>query len=122
MPRFRTVDDYIAAAPAAGHEHLERLRRILRDVAPDADEVIKWNAPFYIEPRYLFSFAAFKAHMAFAPSAETLEAFAKELEGNTTTREYLKIAYHEPLPEDLIRRMAKRRLETVAARDDTSFW
>ncbi len=98
------------------------MRRILRKAAPHAEEVLKWNTPFYVEPRFLFSFSAFKAHLAFAASQETLETFRDELAGYATTKELLKIRYDQDLPEDLLRRMAEYRLKVVSERTDTSFW
>ena len=124
MPTARpsTVPAYIDAAPAAARPHLRKLRALLRKVAPKATETIKWNAPFYVEPRFLFSFSAHKAHLDFAPSQDTLQAFADELAGHRTTKNYLQVAYGEPLPVDLIRRMAAHRVAAVAARSDDSFW
>jgi len=120
--RPTTVDAYIEAAPAEGRPHLRRLRAILKDVAPEAEETMKWNQPFYVEPRYLFSFSAYKAHCNFAPSEETLEAFGEELAGHKTTKNFLQIPYDEPLPEELIRKMAAYRLRVVSEREDDSFW
>lgn len=117
-----TIDDYIAAAPPEAHAHLRRLRALLRRVAPEAREAIKWGTPFFVEPRFLFAFSAHKAHLGFAPSAAALEAFRKELAGHQTTKELLKVRYDEPLPEDLIRRIAEHRLRVVKAREDDSFW
>ena len=34
----------------------------------------------------------------------------------------LQMSYKEPLPEDLVRRIAKRRLRDVRARKDGGFW
>ena len=120
--RPATVDTYIEAAPPEGRAHLRRLRALLAAVAPDAMQVIKWGTPFFVEPRFLFAFSAHKAHLGFAPSAEALEAFRKELAGHQTTKELLKVRYDEPLPEDLIRRIAEHRLRVVKAREDESFW
>ena len=96
--------------------------QVARAAAQGGPETIKWNAPFYVEPRFLFSFSAHKAHLDFAPSQDTLEAFGDELAGHRTTKNYLQVAYDEPLPEDLIRRMAEHRVAAVAARSDDSFW
>jgi len=120
--RPTTVDAYIEAAPEAGRAHLRRVRAILREVAPEADEVIKWNAPFYVEPRFLFSFSAFKAHLAFAPSPEGLDPFRDALDPYAATKNYLKVRYDQALPEDLIREIAERRAEAVRQRDDDGFW
>jgi uncharacterized protein YdhG (YjbR/CyaY superfamily) len=91
-------------------------------VAPEADEVIKWNAPFYVEPRFLFSFSAFKAHLAFAPSPEGLDPFRDALGPYAATKNYLKVRYDQPLPEGLIREIAEHRADAVRRRDDDAFW
>jgi uncharacterized protein YdhG (YjbR/CyaY superfamily) len=118
----RSIPDYIASAPRAGQAHLRRLHALLKSVAPDAEEAIKWGMPFFIEPRFLFSFSAHKAHLNFAPSAAALEFFRKQLKGHPTTKNFLQVPYDAPLPEALIRKIAKHQLRVVRARDDNSFW
>jgi uncharacterized protein YdhG (YjbR/CyaY superfamily) len=118
--RPATVAEYIAAAPLEGQPHLRRLRAILRSVAPNADEVIKWGAPFYVNPRFLFSFSAFRHHCVLAPTPAALAAFSKELAKHQTTKNYLKIPYDEPLPENLIRKIAKYRIRNMG--EGKGFW
>ena len=101
---------------------MRRLYAILKSVAPGAEATIKWGAPFFVEPRFLFSFSAFKAHCVFAPSPEALKAFRTELGKHQTTKNYLKIPYTAPLPEDLIRRIAEYRVRVVCERTDDGFW
>lgn len=120
--RPTTIAQYIKAAPAEGQPHLRRLYAILKDVAPDADQVIKWGTPFFVEPRFLFAFSAHKAHLNFTPMAEGLEPFREELKQHKTTKGMLQLPYDRPLPEALIRRIAKRRLRDVRARKDDAFW
>ena len=124
MPGKRptTIAEYIAAAPKAGQPHLRKVYSILKSVAPKAQEAIKWNTPFFVEPRFLFSFSAFKAHMAFAPMAKALDAFRKDLEKYETTKNFLKIRYDQPVPEALIRKIAKYCVKNVSKRDDDAFW
>ena len=121
MGRPSTIPEYIEAAPPAGHAHLRRLYEILKEVAPYAEEAIKWNTPFFIEPRFLFAFSAFKAHLSFTLTESDHEHFRKELESHQITKCLLKIPYKEPLPEALIRKIAERRLKEVSARKDDSF-
>jgi uncharacterized protein YdhG (YjbR/CyaY superfamily) len=120
--RPTTIAGYIAAAPAVAQPHLRQLHALLKDVAPDAQEAIKWGAPFFVEPRFLYSFAAFKTYCVFVPSAETLAAFEKELASYATTKNFLKLPYDKPLPEALLRRIAKYQLNRVRARKDDAFW
>ncbi len=120
--RPTTIAEYIRAAPREGQPHLRRLYAILKSVAPKAEETIKWNTPFFVEPRFLFAFSAHKAHCSFAPMAAALQAFRKELENYQTTKNYLKIPYNEPVPADLVRRIAEYSLRVVSEREDDSFW
>lgn len=119
-----TIPAYIEGAPEAGQPHLRRVYRLLREAAPEAEEAIKWGVPYFVEPRFLFSFSAFKAHLAFVTSQEVLAAFREEAEGAdyATTKNFLKVRYDQELPAALIRRMAERQLEDVSARETDSFW
>ena len=120
--RPTTITEYIQTAPRHGQPHLRRLYAILKSVAPDAEEAIKWGTPFFVEPRFVFAFSAHKAHLNFAPSPAALKAFREELEEHQTTRNFLQVPYNEPLPEDLIRKIAERRLQNVRERGDDGFW
>jgi len=120
--RPTTIAEYIQAAPREGHPHLRRLYKLLKSVAPKAEEAIKWGTPFFVEPRFLFAFSAHKAHLNFAPMAAGLKPFRKELEQHKSTENYLQIPYDKPLPEDLIRRIAERCVRDLRGRDDEAFW
>ncbi len=120
--RPTTIAEYIDAAPPVGQPHLRRLYAILQSVAPEAEEAIKWGNPFFVEPRFLFAFSAHKAHCNFFLAAAALEAFRQELAMHKTTKNFLQIPYDQPVPEDLIRRIAKYRLLSVREREDDAFW
>ena len=120
--RPTTIAGYIQAAPREGQPHLRRLYAILKSIAPEAEEAIKWGTPFFVEPRFLFAFSAHKAHLNFTPTPAGLEPFRKELARHRTTKMMLQMSYTEPLPEDLVRRIARRRLRDVRARKGGGFW
>ena len=118
--RPTTIAAYIRAAPREGQPHLRRLYAILKGVAPEAEEVIKWGNPFFINPRFVFAFSAHKAHCNFAPGAAALKAFRKDLEKHQTTENFLQLPYDQPLPEALILRIAKYRIRNMG--DGEAFW
>ena len=120
--RPTTVDAYIASAPARARPHLRRMRQILAEAAPHAEQVIKWNTPFFVEPRFLFGFSAHKAHLGFAPTAAAMKHFARELADHPATKNTVTLPYADPLPEDLLRRMAAFCVREVKARPTDSFW
>ena len=119
--RPTTIAEYIRAAPREGQPHLRRLYAILKSVAPEAEETIKWGTPFFVEPRFLFAFSAHKAHCNFAATAAALEPFRHELEQHKTTKKgILQIPYDKPLPEALVRKIARYRLRNMG--DSDAFW
>ena len=120
--RPTTIAAYIQAAPAQAQPHLRKLHALLKRVAPDAQEAIKWGNPFFVEPRFLFAFSAHKAHLSFIPTAAARAAFDEELKSHQTTQHMLKVSYTEALPEDLIRRMAEYCVRELRERESDSFW
>jgi uncharacterized protein YdhG (YjbR/CyaY superfamily) len=120
--RPTTIAEYIVAAAEAGQPHLRRLYVVLKQAAPRAQEVITWGNPVFEEPRFLFAISAHKAHLSFAPGTEAMETFRQDLRQHTTTKHFLKVAYGEPLPADLIRRIAEHRVKVVGERQDDGFW
>ena len=120
--RPTTIADYIQAAPRQGQPHLRELYALLKSVAPEAKETIKWGTPFFVEPRFLFAFSAHKAHINFAPMAKAMDPFRKELAQHKTTSNFLQIPYSEPLPVPLIRRIAKHCVREAQRRTTDKFW
>jgi len=121
--RPKTIPEYIKAAPEESKAHLTRLYAILRGVAPKAEETIKWGMPFFVEPRFLFAFSAHKAHVGFTSSNDALDPFRDKLRDYEITKTgILKIPYNKPIPENLIKKIAKARMRIVGDRNDESFW
>jgi uncharacterized protein YdhG (YjbR/CyaY superfamily) len=112
-----TIDEYILAAPPQSQEKLMQLRSILREVAPDATEQIKWGYPVMEQKRILFSFAAFKSHINFMPTGPTIAIFKAELAGYKTGKDTIQLTYDKPLPAELIRKIAAHRLKDVLEND-----
>ena len=113
MAKPTTIDEYIAAAPEQAQEKLHELRALLREVAPNATEAIKWGQPVLEEKRILFSFSAYKDHLNFMPTRSGLVPFKEELGGYKTGRDTIQLPYDKPLPRELIRKIAERRRADV---------
>src|SRR5262245_7708274 len=92
-----TIAEYIQGQPKVAQPHLRRIHAILAKVAPEADQVIKWGNPFFVEPRFLFAFGATKNHVNFAVTPAGFAPFAKELAKLKTTKHYLQLPYDQPL-------------------------
>ena len=112
----RTVDEYMAQVPAKFRPTLERLRKTIKAVAPDAEEVISYKMPAFRQNGMLVYFAAFEDHCSlFAVSSEVrrkLPALKPFVSGRGT----LRFTAERPLPARLVARIVKLRLAENAAR------
>lgn len=117
MSKPSTIDEYINAAPEAAKEKLHEIRAILKEVAPNAREEIKWGQPVLTENRILFSFAAFKSHLNFMPTKPSLDPFREELTEYKTGQDTIQFPYDKPLPAELIRKIATYRYNDVMDND-----
>jgi len=112
-----TVDEYIDAAPKEAQSKLRELRAILREIAPDATEALKWGSPVFEEDRILFAYSAYKSHLNFMPTRSTLAEFEHELSEYTIGRDTIQLPYDKPLPKELIRTIALHRARDVREND-----
>jgi len=114
----RTVDEYIKSAPADSQLKLRELRKILRKVAPNATEAIKWGSPVFEQGRILFAYTAHRSHLNFVPTKPALEPFLDELSEFKMGKDSIQFPYGKPLPKTLIRKIAAFRVKQVQDDDD----
>lgn len=112
-----SVDDYIDSAPPFAQDKLRELRSILKEVAPDAVEMLKWGYPVFFENRILFSYSAFKTHINFMPTGPAMKPFEEELSEYVTGKDTIRISYDKPIPKSLIRKIAEHRIKDVREND-----
>lgn len=119
MPKTKptTVNEYIDAAPKEVQEKLREIRAILKEVAPNATETLKWGQPVFEERRILFSFASYKSHLNFMPTGPAMEPFKEELTEYKTGKDTIQFPYNKPLPKELIRKIAAYRAMDVREND-----
>lgn len=96
---------------------LHELRAILKKVAPQATEVLKWGVPVFEDRRILFSYAAYKSHLNFMPTNPAMKPFKKDLSAFKTGKDTIQFPYGQPLPKALIRRIAAYRIKQVKNHD-----
>lgn len=116
-PRPRTIAEYIESAPPQARNHLQNLYALLKKLAPDATEAIKWGSPVFEEGRILFAFSAHKTHINFAPTPTALEPFRDQLGKYKAGKVTLQIPYDEPIPAALVRKIARFRIRDVREND-----
>ena len=113
-----SVEDYLAALPAAERAALEKLRKTIKAAAPDATETISYQMPAFKEHgRFLVSYAAFKDHCSFFPaSLAVIEAHKEELTPFVSGKGTLRFTPDEPIPAALVRKIVEARIAEIAAR------
>jgi uncharacterized protein YdhG (YjbR/CyaY superfamily) len=108
---FQSVDEYIASQPESSQGALVRVREAIRKALPRAEEVISYNMPTYkIDGDTVLQFAAWKSHYSlYAASEPILREFEDELRAYTIEKGTIRFPLSEPVPEDLIGRIAAFR-------------
>jgi len=115
MAEFKTVDDYLAAVPSPERSVLERVRRAIKEAAPEAEEKIAYRIPQHNGDGV--EFAAFKDHLRlFVTDSSVGQRFADELEGFKVKNTAVHFSVHHPLPDDLVQTIVRYRIEKNEAR------
>ena len=109
--QFKTIDEYIAAAPEDIQATLQKLRRVIQEAAPDAREVISYSMPAFKQNGILVYFAAFRKHIGFFPTASGVAAFKKELAAYETTKGTVRFPLDQPIPFELVTKIVKFRVQ-----------
>ena len=107
------VDSYLAALDQPKRATLQKLRGMLIDLLPDADETISYGMPAYkVQGKVIAGFAAFKNHLSYLPhSGSVLNKLADELSAYESTKGSLHFPVDQPLPRALVSRLVQVRLE-----------
>lgn len=104
------VDRYIAAFPPATRLILRKLRRVIRESAPDAEETIRYGIPTFRQNGNLVHFAAFKRHIGFYPTPSAIAAFKKELSPYKQAKGSVQFPIDAPMPFGLVKRIVRYRV------------
>ena len=106
------VDDYLAGVEEPKRSTLERLRRTILGVVPDAEEGISYGVPaFRVDGKVVAGFAAFTRHLSYLPhSGSVFPVLGDELDGYTTSSGALRFPVDSPLPEPLVQRLIEVRM------------
>ena len=105
------VPAYLAQFPEPVREKLARMRHVVLQAAPEAEEMIRYAMPTYkVGGKTLIHFAAFKKHLGLYPGPSTLSAFAGEIARYKSSKGALQFPIDEEPPLRLIERIVHYRL------------
>lgn len=117
----KTVNEYIAAAPAETRAKLRQMRACIRKAAPGATESLKWSMPAFSGKRILVMYAAFKNHVSLFPTPSPIKALAKDLAGFKTSKGAIQFPLDKALPLALIRKITAFRVRE-SLEQDKKWW
>jgi uncharacterized protein YdhG (YjbR/CyaY superfamily) len=115
---YASVDEYLAAQP---DQHLPKLleaREAIRSALPEAEESIAYNIPAYkINGKAVLFLAGWKNHFSIYPASDALvAALGEKFAPAKVVKRTLQFSYKNPVPADLLRKIAELRAVEVSAK------
>lgn len=104
--KFRSHEEYIAAAPHDVQDVLNKVHAVVEAALPKAQRCISYNMPAYRDGKVFFYFAGFRSHLGVYPPVKEDAALVHELEQYRNEKGNLAFKYNEPIPYELIGRVA----------------
>lgn len=111
MNPTKEIDNYIAGFPVRIQIKLEELRAVIRNAAPDSQEVISYKMPAFKQNKILVYFAGYRNHIGFYPTASPIVVFKNELLDFKTSKGAIQFPVDKPLPVQLITKIVQYRIE-----------
>lgn len=109
--KFLTIDEYHASFPKNIQEILQQLRQTIKQVAPQATEIISYNIPTFKLNKNLVHYAAHQEHIGFYPTSSPMTVFKDELTKYKTSKGAIQFPINKPLPTALIKKIVKFRVK-----------
>jgi len=110
------IDEYISNFPKDVQVILEKVRKTIRKIAPDAQEKINYGIPTFTLNGNLVHFAGFKEHIGFYPTPSGIEKFKKELSKYDGAKGSVKFPLDQPIPYALIAKITEFRVKEQQAK------
>jgi uncharacterized protein YdhG (YjbR/CyaY superfamily) len=89
------IDEYLKTVKPSQRVELERIRNIVKELVPDAEETIAYGMPtFKYNNKVVIYFAAYKNHMSIFPRT-------------------IKFTEENPLPESVIRDFVQNQMKKI---------
>ena len=105
------VDQYISGFPQEVQNRLQEVRKTIKAVAPEAEELISYAMPGYKLNGPLVYFAGYKNHIGFYPVPSGIKAFEKELAPYKAAKGSAQFPHNQPIPFDLITKIVRFRVD-----------
>jgi uncharacterized protein YdhG (YjbR/CyaY superfamily) len=113
-----TMDDYLSGVPPDEKATLERVRTVVFEIVPEAEEGRSYGMPAFIYARRpLLGFRVAKKHLSIFPfSAAAIDAVRERLGDFGLAKGTIRFTPDKPVPEDVLADLVRARLHEIAAR------
>jgi uncharacterized protein YdhG (YjbR/CyaY superfamily) len=111
----RTVEEYLEGLTPDTRLALQRLRKLIKDAAPDSEECLVYGMPTFRVGKMRLSMAAFKDHCSLYGWARVHQRFSAELKPFVAGRGTLRFTPARPLPPRLVTQMVQALLALNAS-------
>lgn len=111
-----TIAEYIAGFSPEVQAILQKIRAVISNAAPDAEETISYRILAFKQNGILVYFAAFKHHIGFYPPVKGDARLTKELARYAGEKGNLQFPLDEPIPYGLIKRIVALRVKQDRAK------
>jgi uncharacterized protein YdhG (YjbR/CyaY superfamily) len=108
-----TVDDYISQFPATVQVILQKIRRLIKKLAPESLETISYGMPTYKLKGNLVHFAGYVHHIGFYPGPEAIVAHLPQLKDYKTSTGAIQFPLSQEIPYELISKIVTFRLAKI---------
>lgn len=111
IKKFEPIDEYIETFPEDIQDILKKMRKVIQEAAPEAEETISYGMPTFKLNGNLVHFAAYKNHIGFYPTPSGIEAFKEEISGYKSSKGAVQFPLDKPIPYDLVEKMVIFRVK-----------
>ena len=115
------IDDYLKNIEPEKRKQLERIRKIAKQIIPDAEEVISYGMPtLRYKGKSFLGFDTHTNHIGIYPFGSSEITIFKdklnELKYKFSTGA-IRVPYNNPIPESLLKEIIKHRVKRITDQD-----
>ena len=110
------MDDYLAGVPEPDRAALERIRRVVKELVPQAEEGKSYGMPaLKYNKRPLVGFVAAKKHLSLFPfSPAVIAALTDRPDGFELSKGTIRFTAQHQLPDEVLRDVVMLRLDEIS--------
>lgn len=109
------IDDYLSSHSGPEKAELEKIRSIVNETVPEAEEVITYSMPgFKYKGKYLIAFSIFRDHLGLFPTSGPIETLKDKLTDFKTSKGGIQFTSDKPIPDWLIKDIVLARISEIS--------